>query len=122
MLRVTHFEITADDPERAIKFYSDVFGWKVHKWEGPMDYWLIATGPEDQPGINGGLMKREQPGAATTNTIDVPSADEFIAKITEAGGKILQPKQAVPGVGYFAYCQDTEGNTFGIMEEDTSAK
>jgi predicted enzyme related to lactoylglutathione lyase len=76
-----------------------------------MDYWLIMTGPEDQPGIDGGLMKREQPGAFTTNTIDVPSVDEFMSKITEAGGKIITPK-----------CQDTEGNTFGIMEEDTSAK
>ena len=122
MLRVTHFEISVDDPERAIKFYTDAFGWKIKKWEGPMDYWLITTGPEDQPGIDGGLMKREHPGASTTNTIDVPSVDEFISKITEAGGKIVAPKQSIPGVGYFAYCQDTEGNTFGIMEEDTSAK
>jgi hypothetical protein len=121
MLRVTHFEISVDDPERAIKFYADAFGWKIKKWEGPMDYWLITTGPEDQPGIDGGLMKREHPGASTTNTIDVPSVDEFISKITEAGGKIIAPKQSIPGVGYFAYCQDTEGNTFGIMEEDTSA-
>ncbi len=122
MLRVTHFEINVDDPERAIKFYTDAFGWEIKKWEGPMDYWLIMTGPKDQPGIDGGLMKREHPGASTTNTIDVPSVDEFIAKITEAGGKIVAPKQSIPGVGYFAYCQDTEGNTFGIMEEDTSAK
>ncbi len=122
MLRVTHFEISVDDPERAIKFYADAFGWKIKKWEGPMDYWLIMTGPKDQPGIDGGLMKREHPGASTTNTIDVPSVDKFIAKITEAGGKIVAPKQSIPGVGYFAYCQDTEGNTFGIMEEDTSAK
>jgi predicted enzyme related to lactoylglutathione lyase len=121
MLRVTHFEISVDDPERAIKFYTDAFGWEIKKWEGPMDYWLIMTGPKDQPGIDGGLMKREHPGASTTNTIDVPSVDEFISKITEAGGKIIAPKQSIPGVGYFAYCQDTEGNTFGIMEEDTSA-
>lgn len=122
MSRVTHFEISVDDPERAIKFYTDAFGWEIKKWEGPMDYWLIMTGPKDQPGIDGGLMKREHPGASTTNTIDVPSVDEFISKITEAGGKIVAPKQSIPGVGYFAYCQDTEGNTFGIMEEDTSAK
>ncbi len=122
MLRVTHFEISVDDPERAIKFYTDAFGWEIKKWEGPMDYWLIMTGPKDQPGIDGGLMKREHPGASTTNTIDVPSVDEFIAKITEAGGKIVAPKQSIPGVGYFASCQDTEGNTFGIMQEDTSAK
>jgi hypothetical protein len=87
-----------------------------------LDKYLYLGGPKDQPGIDGGLMKREHPGASTTNTIDVPSVDEFISKITEAGGKIVAPKQSIPGVGYFAYCQDTEGNTFGIMEEDTSAK
>ena len=122
MPRVVHFEISVDDPERAIKFYTDVFGWKIKKWEGPLDYWLATTGPEDQPGIDGALMRRQYPSSPTTNTIDVPSADEFLSKITEAGGKIVTPKQSVPGVGYFAYCQDTEGNTFGIMEEDTSAK
>ncbi len=122
MLRVTHFEISVDDPERAIKFYTDAFGWEIKKWEGPMEYWLVMTGPKDQPGIDGGLMKREHPGASTTNTINVPSVDEFISKIKEAGGKIVAPKQSIPGVGYFASCQDTEGNTFGIMEEDTSAK
>ena len=122
MPRVIHFEIGVDDPERAIKFYTDAFGWKIKKWEGPIDYWLVTTGPEDQPGIDGALMRRQYPSGPTTNTIDVPSVDEFLSKITEAGGKIITPKHSVPGVGYFAYCQDTEGNTFGIMEEDTSEK
>lgn len=122
MSRVVHFEIGVDDPERAIKFYTDVFGWKIKKWEGPLDYWLASTGPEDQPGIDGALMRRQYPSAPTTNTIDVPSVDEFLSKIAKAGGKVVTPKQSVPGVGYFAYCQDTEGNTFGIMEEDTSSK
>ncbi|UCF78160.1 MAG: VOC family protein [Candidatus Eiseniibacteriota bacterium] len=121
MLRVTHFEIHADEPERAVEFYEKVFGWKIHKWQGPMEYWLVSTGPDGQPGINGGIMRREA-GGTTYNTIDVPSVDEFIRKVGEAGGKVKAPKIAVPGVGYMAYCQDTEGNTFGIMEEDSSAK
>ena len=61
MPRVVHFELSADDPERAIKFYENAFGWKTEKWAGPMDYWLIMTGPEDEPGIDGGLSKREGP-------------------------------------------------------------
>ena len=122
MFRVVHFEINADDPERAVKFYQKVFGWKVDKWAGPVDYWLVTTGEEVQPGINGGIMKRMDPQASTHNTVDVPSVDEFTKKITEQGGKIIVPKMAVPGVGYMAYCADTEGNVFGIMEEDTSAK
>jgi predicted enzyme related to lactoylglutathione lyase len=60
-------------------------------------------------------MKRQYPSSPTKNTVDVPSADEFLSKITEAGGKVVTPKQSVPGVGYFAYCQDSEGNTFGII-------
>ncbi|MCJ7496770.1 MAG: VOC family protein, partial [candidate division Zixibacteria bacterium] len=65
---------------------------------------------------------RMSPQASTYNTVDVPSVDEFVKKITQNGGKIIVPKSAVPGVGYMAYCADTEGNVFGIMEEDTSAK
>jgi len=122
MLRVVHFEINADDPERAAKFYQEIFGWKIKKWEGPIDYWLVSTGPEGQPGIDGGIMKRMNPQASTYNTVDVPSVDEFSTKITENGGKVVVPKTAVPGVGYMAYCADTEGNVFGIMQEDPAAK
>ena len=117
MPRVIHFEIGVDDPERAIKFYTDVFGWQIKKWEGPIDYWLVTTEPADQPGIDGALMRRQYPSGPTTNTIDISSVDEFSSKITEAGGKVITPKQSVPSVGYFTYCQDTEGNTFGIMEK-----
>jgi len=117
--RVIHFEITADDPGRAVKFYEKVFGWKIDKW-GAMDYWLATTGPDNQPGINGAIMTRETQ-RTTVNTIDVSSVDEFAKKIVDAGGKVVTPKTAIPGVGYFAYCVDTEGNVFGIMENDTKA-
>jgi predicted enzyme related to lactoylglutathione lyase len=111
----------ADQPERAVKFYADVFGWKAQKWDSPEDYWLITTGDDDQPGINGGLMKRPDPSASTVNSIDVPSVDDFATKIAKNGGKAVVPKMAIPGVGYLAYCQDTEGNTFGIFQTDESA-
>ena len=58
MLRVSHFELPASDPEKLVKFYEDVFGWTVKKWDGPMDYWLVMTGPEDQEGIDGGIARR----------------------------------------------------------------
>ncbi|KYK35870.1 MAG: VOC family protein [Theionarchaea archaeon] len=121
-MRVNHFEINADDPERAAQFYREVFGWQIQKWKGPVDYWLVTTGPDDKPGINGGLMKRESPHATTVNIIEIPSVDELTEKIVEKGGKVVVPKMAVPGVGYMAYCQDTEGNTFGIMEPDETAQ
>lgn len=122
MLRMVHFEINADDPERAVKFYQKTFGWEIKKWNGPVDYWLVTTGPNDQPGINGGIMKRMNPQATTYNTVDVPSVDQLTKKIVENGGKVIVPKMAVPGVGWMAYCADTEGNVFGIMQEDPKAK
>ena len=122
MPRVVHFEISADKPEQAIKFYEKVFGWKTVKWEGPIEYWLITTGKEDEPGIDGGLSRRTEPGPSTVNTIDVTSVDDFIKKVEENGGTIVVPKRAVPGVGYMAYFKDPEGNMLGMMERDEYAK
>lgn len=122
MPRVTHFEINADQPLRAKKFYENVFDWKIEKWEGPVEYWLISTGKEDAPGIDGGLQKRENPGDEIFNYIDVPSVDEFCEKIVKNDGTITVPKFSVPGVGYFAFFKDTEGNLLGIMEETESEK
>ena len=87
---------------------------------GPMDYWLVTTGQTTQPGINGAIMTRESQ-KTTVNTIEVTSVNEFAKKITEAGSKTVTPKTAIPGVGYFCYCVDTEGNVFGIMESSPKA-
>ncbi|MBA3713461.1 MAG: VOC family protein [Pyrinomonadaceae bacterium] len=124
MPRVVHFEISVDEPERAAKFYSDVFGWNSRKWDGPQEYWMISTGKAPQAGIDGGMYKRHEgmSFASHVNTIDVPSVDEYVAKVTENGGTLASPKIAIPSVGYFAYCRDTEGNMFGIMEGNTNAK
>lgn len=121
MPRIIHFEINAEDPERAAGFYREAFNWEIHKWDGPVDYWLITTGPDEEPGINGALLRRIDPKASTWNTVEVGSVDEVLAKIQAAGGRIIQPKMSVPGVGYQAYCQDTEGNVFGVHQTDESA-
>ncbi|HKZ93168.1 MAG TPA: VOC family protein [Candidatus Bathyarchaeia archaeon] len=122
MPRVVHFEIDAKKPERAIKFYEKTFGWKIEKWQGPVEYWLITTGNKKEPGIDGGLSKRTEPEPATVNTIDVPSIDDFIKKVRANGGKITVKKRAVPGVGWMAYFKDPEGNHWGMMQADESAK
>jgi predicted enzyme related to lactoylglutathione lyase len=121
MPRVVPFEVSADDPERAAAFFRDVFGWTIHKWDGPVDYWLVQTGPDGTPGINGGIFVRKGP-VGHVNTIDVPSIDEFLTKIEAHGGTVVLPKQAVPGVGWHAYAKDTEGSIFGVMQADASAK
>lgn len=122
MPRVVHFENYVKDIDRALKFYGDTFGWKSNKWDGPQAYWLVTTGEEGQPGINGGFMQMPDAPAPVANIIDVPSVDEYTQKIVNAGGSVLMPKMAIQGVGYAAHFKDTEGNVFGIMEEDSSAK
>lgn len=122
MPRVVHFEINAEKPERAVEFYEKVFGWKVETW-GPVEYWLITTGKEGESGINGGLSRRETgAGPSTVNTIDVPSVDEFAKKVEKNGGTVVLPKHAILGVGWIVYFKDTEGNLWGMMEADESAK
>ncbi|MSV27611.1 MAG: VOC family protein [Bryobacterales bacterium] len=118
--RPVHFEIPAASPERAIAFYEKVFGWKFHKWEGPMEYWLISTG--EGPGIDGGLMPRRDAAQPCVNTIGVPNIDESLATIGAAGGICVVPKMPVPGVGWLAYCKDLDGHIFGIMQNDPQAK
>jgi predicted enzyme related to lactoylglutathione lyase len=122
MSRVIHFEIPAAEPERAAAFYGKAFGWKFDKWPGPMEYWMVVTGKEGEPGINGGMMKKPGGITSTTNTIGVDSVDDAVAAVLKAGGKNIMPKTPIPTVGYFAYCEDTEGNVFGVMQADPNAK
>ena len=122
MSRVIHFEISANDPDKLSDFYKRVFGWKFEKWGGPMEYWMVTTGAEGQPGINGGFMRKQGPVSGTTNTIDVDSVDESVKSVKNAGGKVVMEKTPIPTVGYFAYLQDPEGNIFGVMQPDANAK
>ena len=91
MPRVIHFEIAADIPERAVKFYQKAFGWKIEKWAGPVDYWIVATGEDKEVGINGAITEKSDCVTATTNTIGVISLEDTVKKIMEAGGKQLMP-------------------------------
>ena len=129
MPRVSHFEIHADNPERAIQFYTGLFGWEFKKWDGPMPYWLITTGPDSEPGINGGLMKRMGPPPADMQAVNayvcttmVPNLDASVDKATATGGTLALPKMPIPGVGWLAYVKDTEGNILGMMQHDAAAK
>jgi predicted enzyme related to lactoylglutathione lyase len=122
MSRVVHFEIPADNPERVAEFYKKVLGWVIQKWEGPVDYWLISTGKNSEPGIHGGIArKKDRPDPGVLVTAQVDSVDASLKKIIKAGGSIVVPKRAIPGVGYQAYFRDPEGNVIGIMKNDPSA-
>ncbi len=121
MPRVIHFELPADDPDRAVGFYQKSLGWKIEKWDGPEDYWLVSTGDTAQEGINGAITRRSA-FPVLVNTVGVDDVDEYVRRVVEAGGEVAMPKMAVPGVGYLAYCKDTEGNLFGIMQSDPEAR
>jgi predicted enzyme related to lactoylglutathione lyase len=122
MNRVVHFELGASDAVRAVEFYKSVFGWQSQKWDGPQEYYLMMTGAASEPGINGGILRLQDGQPRTVNSIAVESVDEFAKKVEAAGGKLVVPKVAIPGVGWLAYCHDTEGNIFGLHQPDPTAK
>ena len=129
MARVTRFEIYADDPDRASAFYSKVFSWEIKKWGESNEYWKVTTGPDSQPGINGGIIRRQNDGKAGQSdmvmgyvcTIDIESnIDEVIEEVVLNGGEVAVQKMPITGKGWLAYCKDTEGNIFGIMQRDAT--
>jgi uncharacterized protein len=117
---IVHFEIPSDNIERAKKFYNDLFGWKMEKMPGQMEYWVFSTTTEknggEQQGVGGGLMERQMPQHSITNYIGVESVDDFSKKVESLGGKVKVPKTEVLNFGWFAICTDTENNTFGLWE------
>ena len=123
MDKVVHFEIPADDQARAKAFYGSVFGWQIRTME-EMDYTILTTTPVDEqtqmptePGaINGGMMKRSAETPSPVLTVGVDSVDDSLKQVEAAGGSVVTPKTAIPGMGAFAYFKDTEGNVLGLWE------
>ncbi len=119
---IVHFEIPADDVEKLRKFYGGVFGWKIEKMSGPMEYWNVETVPVDEkgkvkrPGVNGGIMKRQNLTHKPVNYVAVESVDEYSKKIEDLGGKVLVPKMEVLGMGWWVLALDPEGNQLGIFQ------
>ena len=115
MGRVVHFEVTADDIERAKKFYT-IFDWNIVDANMPGgEYWLAKTG--DGMGIDGAIMPRSySPSQPVVNTISVENLDDMIEKVKAAGGTIEGEKNTIPGVGDFVYARDTEGNRLGMLQ------
>jgi predicted enzyme related to lactoylglutathione lyase len=123
MGRVVHFEIHASNAQRASAFYSSVFGWTIHKWEGPIEYYLVSTGEGD--GIDGAIVPRlgdapttGAPVNAYVCTIPVLSIEDAILAVERAGGTIVVAKNEIPGIGWLCYAKDTEGNIFGMLQRN----
>jgi uncharacterized protein len=124
MNRVVHFEIPADDLERAKKFYRENFGWTMNQLGPDMgNYVLVHTGPSDEQGmpqdkafINGGLMPRDPSAQAPVLVIAVDDADATVEKVRKSGGELVGEIMDIPGVGRYARVQDTEGNVVGVIK------
>ncbi|MEK3854898.1 VOC family protein [Cytobacillus sp. FSL H8-0458] len=131
MARLIHFEVHADDMERAKKFYGEVFGWSFQDYSeyAGMPYYGAVTGNDEEPGINGALMQRQGPPPGDNQaingyscTIGVEDYDAVEGRILENGGTVALPKYALPGMAWQGYYKDTEGNIFGIHQPDANAK
>jgi uncharacterized protein len=118
MATLIHFDVNAENPERAKKFYGELLGWKFTMLPGPANYQLIETADlRGQKGIGGGLHLRERGPAGIINYFGVASIDASLEKVRQSGGKVITSRQEVPGWGYLGVCLDTEGNPFGLFEE-----
>ncbi|BAS10369.1 glyoxalase/Bleomycin resistance protein/dioxygenase [Arthrobacter sp. Hiyo4] len=127
MAGVVHFEIPSDDKERANTFYQSAFGWTLTPMQ-EMDYTIAITTPSDEqtglpsaPGPSTGPVPPHGQPQDPIITIDVEDVDAALAQVESAGGTVAQAKDAVPGMGYYAYFKDTEGNTMGLWQTDSSA-
>jgi predicted enzyme related to lactoylglutathione lyase len=122
MDKVVHFEIPFDNKQRAMKFYTDSFGWQLTEMP-QMNYVMASTVPVDdrqmpkEPGaINGGLFERPKEAPNPRIYVGVASVDGAIKKVEAAGGKVVTPKTPIPGMGAYARIADSEGNVLGLFE------
>lgn len=127
--RPVHFEIQAADPQRAVAFYTAVFGWTAQDWSeyAGMPYFGVSTG--EGPGIDGAILGRPGgtnpevggPVMGATLTMGVADYDATAERILEAGGTEALPKYALPGMAWQGYFHDTENNVLGIHQPDPEA-
>lgn len=122
MDKVVHFEIPFDNKQRAMKFYSDAFGWNLMDMSD-MNYVMASTVevdekfmPKEAGAINGGLFQRPKEAPHPTLYVGVDSIESTIARVTKAGGKIVTPKTPIPGMGAYARVADSEGNVIGVYQ------
>ncbi|HMW39238.1 MAG: VOC family protein [Saprospiraceae bacterium] len=118
--RVVHFEIPCNEPERTVQFFREAFGWDFQQF-GNEPYWLAMTGDPSLPGINGAIMKKRDPMQPMTNSINVIQIDQAMQNVVKAGGTIVVPKTAIPGVGWLSYFKDPDDNIHGLHQQDPSA-
>jgi len=125
-MKPTYFDLTVADLPAARRFFEQVLGWKFERFPMPYEYYRIAAGPPDEPGIDGGIGRIGDAGASSgrptvTLTVPVPDLDLVIGKIKACGGKVIDPRMPIPGIGWYATCAEPGGLLFGIIQADAAA-
>ena len=126
-MKPTYFDLTVHDVGRAREFFEKIFGWRFERFPMPYEYYRIQAGAETEPGIDGGIgAVKDAPIAggmpATQLTVPVANLDETIASVLACGGRVIEPRMAIPGIGWYATCVEPGGLRFGIIEGDPKAK
>jgi predicted enzyme related to lactoylglutathione lyase len=124
---IVHFEIPADEPEKLASFYTALFDWKIERMPGEVEYWGITTVAVDdkglpvEPGVNGGMMRRQVPQQMPINYVSVESVDDSLAKAKALGATVVVEKMPVTGMGWFAQLIDPQGNPFAVWQADAAS-
>lgn len=126
-MKPTYFDLTVRDLNQAREFFQSVLGWRFEKFPMPYEYYRIHAGPENEPGIDGGIgAVKDAPisggNPMTQITIPVQDLDEVMSRVLESGGLIVEPKLPIPGIGWYATCAEPGGLRFGIIQADPTAK
>lgn len=114
---VIHFEVPAEDVDRAQRFYSELFGWQFGPSQMPdLDYRMARVSEN----AGAAVFPSENVTGHPHYYHDVPDIDAALAKVGELGGE-AENKAPVPGFGWFARCKDSEGNAFYLWQGDSAA-
>ncbi len=125
-MKPVYFDLTVHNAKEARQFFERVFDWHFEKFPMPYEYYRIQAGPTNEPGIDGGIGEVKDAAIArgkplTLVTIGVPNLDEFLERVKQNGGSIVEPKMAIPGIGWYATCTEPSGLHFGMIQADPNA-
>lgn len=125
-MKPTYFDLTVRNLTDARRFFEQVLGWRFQEFPMPYEYYRIEAGPDDEPGIDGGIgAMKDAPivgdAPATLVTIPVVNLDEYLARVEAAGGRVVEPKLPIPGIGWYATCAEPGGLRFGMIQADPDA-
>ena len=126
-MKPTYFDLTVRNLGQARTFFEKVLGWRFEKFPMPYEYYRIHAGADGEAGIDGGIGSVNDAPLSGGNpltqiTIPVPNLDEVVALVQSNGGRVVESKMAIPGIGWYATCAEPGGLMFGVIQADENAK